>query len=289
MTVSLLDTFLGVFPSNVVAPFAEANLLQLIFAGLFMGVMLSVIGDRGKPIYDILESGSHLAVQMISSVVVFLPLVTFSIVTTTMLEYGIGVLISLMGLSLTVVFALFLMFLVYGLLVILLGRKNPMPLYKKCVPAMMTAFSLSSSSATIPTSIDVCRKLGVPSKISAFTIPLGATVNMDGGCIVNMLSVLFLADVYGIEMTMPMLVSLGILVFSICIGLPGMPGVAVVGLTMSVSQIGLPLESVGIVVGIQNLLEMFCTASNVMGDISVTVGVTASEKILDDEMYKAKA
>lgn len=289
MTISLLDTFLDIFPSNIIAPFAEANLLQLIFAGLFMGTMLSVIGEKGKPLLAVFESANALAVQMISFVVIFLPLVTFSIVTTTMIEYGIGVLMSLLGLSLTVIFTLFLMFLIYGVLVFVMGGKNPVIMYKKCVPAMVTAFSLSSSSATIPTSTEVCRKLGVPSRISAFTIPLGASINMDGACALNMLSVLFLTDVYGIEMTIPMLISLGCLIVSISVGLPGMPGAAVVGLTMAVSQVGLPLESVGIVVGIQNLLEMFCTASNVMGDISVTVGVTASEKILDDEMYKAKA
>lgn len=287
-TVSLLDTFLGIFPSNIVSPFAEANLLQLIFLGVFMGITLGLLGESVKPILVFFEAGNLLFAKMTTLVITFLPVVTFSIVTTTMIEYGLSVLVSLAGLAFTVLFSLVLMFLVYGLVVVLMGGKNPLILLRKCGPAMMTAFSLSSSSATIPSSIEACNRLGVPSKISAFTIPLGATIHLDGGCIIIMLSVLFLADGYGIALTLPMLVSLGCLVVSICVGLPGIPGGPVIGLSMCVSQIGLPLESVGIVVGIQNLLEMFCTATNVVGDIAVTVGVTDSEKSLDNEIYLSK-
>lgn len=285
--VSFLDTFLGIFPDNILSPFLNADMLQLIFIGLFLGISLSIIGERGKLLLEIFQGGNHLFMAIMGIVVQFLPIFTFCTVFSTMMNYGLPVLRSLFGLFCSVILGMLMMFLFYGLMFFVVSKKSPLPLYRKGSVAVLTAFSLGSSNATIPTTLSVCeKKLGVPKKISSFTIPLGSIINMDGSCVFTMLNALFLAEVYGIPLTPAMLFSLGGIVFSISVGLPGMPGAILVGITMVAAHMGLPADSVAIVMGIANLMGMPRAATNVMGDVAVTLSVAASENQLDIQQYE---
>lgn len=289
MEVSLIDTIVEVFPANIVEPFFIEDTLQLICIGLLICISLSMIGAAAQPVLNLLELGNQIFVNIMGMVMKFMPLVILCTVTSSMLEYGVGVLISLLGLLGSLLLGFAILYLFYGFMFFLFSGKSPVSLYRKTIPVLVTAFSTCNSSASIPSALEICKeKLGIPSKICSFTIPLGAAINMDGGCMFNILVVLFLTEVYGIAVTIPMLLSLVGIVMSISIGLPGMPGVMIIGLSMCVAQLGLPVKSVGIVMGICNFIDMPWTASDVMGDLSITSSITASEKQLNTQMYEAK-
>lgn len=288
VSLSAVDTIVGIFPSNIISPFADADMLQLIFLGLLIGVCLTMMHEKAKPLCNIFEICNDLFMNIMGLIVRFLPLVTLATVTTIVIEMGIEVIISLLGLIACFVLGLLLIMLVYTAILVISSKQNPLPFFRKILPLLITAFSLSSSNATIPTTIDTCqKKLGVDAKISAFTIPLGATINMDGTCIYTMVSSLFLASAYGLEVTPSMLVTLSCVVFALSIGMPGVPGSGLIAISMAITQLGLPVEAVGIIIGIDRLGGMLRAMSNVLGDTAVTVSVASSEKLLDIETFKA--
>lgn len=284
--LSAVDTIVGIFPSNIISPFADANMLQLIFLGLILGVCLTMLGEKGKPLNNLLDICNDLFMTFMGIIVRFLPLVTLATVTAIVIEMGLDVMISLVGLLGCYCVGIVLIMVVYTLIFMVLSHKSPLPLFRKVVPLLITAFSLSSSNATIPTTVDTCQnKLGVHPKVCSFTIPLGATINMDGTCIYTMVASLFLANVYGLEVSGPMLISLAGVVLALSIGMPGMPGSGLIAISMAITQLGLPVEAVGVVIGIDRLSGMLRTLSNVLGDTVVTVAVATSEKLLDEEVY----
>ncbi len=287
--VSFVNMIVDIFPSNLVRPFIEGNMLQLIFLGFFLGTGLSAIGSVAKPVRDICETCNQLFSHCMSVIVKFLPIVTVATITSIVMQIGADVLISLLGLIGTYVVSIAAMYVCYGLIAMIMGKKNPLILLKKLFPLMLTAFSLSSSNATIPVSMETCEKrLGVSPKVSSFTIPLGATVNMDSTCIYLALSSLFLAKIYNVAVTGEMLISLSVLVLSLSIGLPGVPGAGLVGLSMIILQLGIPVEAIGLLMGIDRLAGMLRCAGNVVGDAAVTVVVAKTENLLDDAVYDGK-
>ena len=177
----------------------------------------------------------------------------------------------------------------YGLLILIFGRLNPLTFYRKNKEGMLTSMALSSSSAAMPTNLRICtEKLGISPKVCNFSIPLGATVNMDGSCIFLTIGTLFLAKGYGINVTLPMLLSLLLTIVLLSLGAPGVPGVGIVCLGIALQSIGVPIEAVGILIGIYPFFDMFTTMSNTTGDVAAALIVARNEGLVDLDVYKKK-
>ena len=177
---------------------------------------------------------------------------------------------------------------VYGVILFVVARLNPVTFFKKYKGVMLTAYSLSSSNATMPFSMEACdKKLGIHPKVYSFSIPLGATINMDGSCITLIISSLFMAKIYGIPVGASILFSICLSIFILSVGAPGVPGGALVCLSMLLPQIGVPTEAISIVMGLYSLVGMMQTCTNVTGDAVVTTVVAKSEGMLDTPIYNS--
>jgi Na+/H+-dicarboxylate symporter len=202
---------------------------------------------------------------------------------------GNETLLSIAGFVGTFLLALAMMLVVYCLLVLVFARLNPIYLLKKHAPTMLTNFSLASSNAAMPFNINSCKKLGISSKVSSFSIPLGATVNMDGSCIYMAVAGLFLANVFGVEIDGSALFSMVFSIIILSVGAPGIPGSGLICLSVLLTQLGIPAEALSLVMGIDSILGMFRVVVNSTGDVAVSLIVAKSERLLDREKYQQKA
>ncbi len=217
-----------------------------------------------------------------------MPVAIFCSITSTILKMGMETLVSVLTIFGTYLFALACMIAVYCLLILLKGRLSPVPLLRKYAPIMLQVFSMSSSNASIPINMEVCgKKLGIGWKVYSLSIPLGATINMDGTCINLAVFSLAIAKAYGVEITGSAIFSLVITIFVLSMGAPGIPGVGLICLSVLLTQIGIPVEAVGLVMGIDSLVGMFNTMINCLGDVSITTIVAKSEGLIDIVRYKA--
>ena len=285
--ISLLDTVVNIVPSNIVKPFLEADMLQIIFIAIICGAAVGMIGDYSKGLKTLFESFNILFLKITTLIVKFIPLAVLCSMTSLVMLTGTETLLAIMSFFGTFVLALAVMLLAYCVLVFMIARLNPIILLKKHASAMMASFSLASSNAAMPFNIKSCHRLGVSSRISSFSIPLGATVNMDGSCIYMAVAGLFLAKVFGVDMGGSELFSMVFSIIVLSIGAPGIPGAGLVCLSVLLTQIGVPAEALSLVMGIDSLLGMFRTAVNSAGDVAVSLIVAKSEKLLDVEKYNS--
>lgn len=283
--ISILDTIINIVPSNFIKPFLQSDMLQIIFMAILCGVAVGMIGDYSKPLMNFFEGCNLMFLRITTIIVKIIPLAVLCSMTSLVMLTGTEMLISIMSFALTFVLALAVMMGVYCLLVLLIGRLNPLILMKKHAPTMLTSFSLASSNASMPFNIDSCRKLGISSKVCAFSIPLGATVNMDGSCIFMTVAGLFLAKVFGIEMDSSAFVSMIFSIIVLSIGAPGIPGSGLICLSVLLVQLGVPTEALSLIMGIDSLLGMFRTAVNSAGDVAVSLIVAKTENLLDTAQY----
>lgn len=217
-------------------------------------------------------------------------LAAFCAVTSLVATTGVGMLLSLVGVVGTFVLGLLILLVVYGLLILVLTRESPITFYRKYASCMLLAFTLSSSNATMPTTIQYCvNKLGVSPKVASFAIPLGSTINMDGSCVYLAVCSLFLAQMYGVDISGGTLLTLAISVMMLAIGAPGVTGAAFICLSTLVLQLGIPVESVTILMGIDQLLSMLRTTGNTAGDAVGAIVVAKTEGLFDEEMYRNKS
>ena len=178
------------------------------------------------------------------------------------------------------------MIVVYMILLLLFARLNPLKFISKYYPAMISAFTLSSSNAALPSSIRQCKKLGISEKVYSFSLPLGATINMDGSCITLMISALFFARIYQLPMDGSMLLQLFIAIIVLSVGAPGVPGGNLVCLTLLIPQIGVPAEAISLLIGLYPIISMMQTMANVTGDAVVTTIAARTEKMVDLKAFE---
>jgi len=197
--------------------------------------------------------------------------------------------LSVLGMMGTVIFAIFCMLAVYGILILVLGRLNPVTFYKKNREGMLTSFTLSSSAAAMPVNMRTCTdKLGISPKVCSFSIPLGATVNMDGACMMMVICSLFLAKAYAIPVSGSAMASLAVTIILLSLGCPGVPGAGLICLGIVLDTIGVPVGGLGLVMGVYSFLDMFTTMSNTTGDVAAAVIVARNEGLLDLETYRGR-
>ncbi len=283
---SLLTTIINIVPDNFVKPFLESDTLQLIFLAVVCGIAVGAIGEYSKKLASLLEALNELFLAITTMFSRFIPLAAFCSVVLMIVQLGSETLMSLLGMCGVFFISVACMILVYGLLVMIIGHMSPVMFYKKAREGMLTSFALSSSSAAMPTNLHICTdKLGVAPKLASFSIPLGATVNMDGSSINLIVVGLFLAKMYAVPVTGSTLASLIVTVIMLSLGAPGVPGAGLVCLGIILEHLGAPIEAIGLVMAIDPFLDMFSTMNNVTGDMAVTTIVAKTEGMLDTDMY----
>ncbi len=288
MDVSIKDTIVGIIPSNIVNPFLKANMLQLIFMAVILGIATGLLGKYSKTLTDLFSAFNDLFLKVTTLIIKAMPIAVFCAILSMILTMGIKTILSVLGIFGTFVLGLILVMCTYCLLLFILGRLNPIPFIRKYAPSMIQIFSLASSNASIPVNMEACeKKLGISKRIFSLSIPLGATINMDGTCIYLTVFALALAKVYGVEITGVAMLSMIISTFVLSVGAPGIPGSGLICLSVLLAGMNVPVEAVGLVMGIDSLCGMFRCMSNCLGDVVVSTIVAKSENELDVEMYKS--
>ena len=286
--ISLSDTLLNIIPKNVFASMAEGDMLPIIVFSVFIGIMLAKLGKKATTVSNFFSEFNDIMMQMTITVMEAAPIGVFCMIAKTFATIGFDAFIPMLKYMFCVIFALALQcFGVYQILLFIFTRLNPLIFIKKFFPVMQFAFSTSTSNATIPLSIETLKKkIGVSRRISSFTVPLGATINMDGTSIMQGVAVVFIAEAYGMELTPTMLGTVIITATLASIGTAGVPGVGLVTLAMVLTSVGLPTEGIALIMGIDRILDMLRTAVNVTGDAICTTVVANQEGLLDRETFK---
>ena len=280
---SLTDTLLNIIPDNPVNSLASGSMLQIIVFALIIGVILAKLGDRAETVSNFFGQFNDIMMEMTMMVMSLAPVGVFCLISRTFANIGFSAFLPLGKYMIGVLLALAIQCLVVylGLLKVFTGL-NPIKFIKNFFPVMAFAFSTATSNATIPLSIDtLAKKMGVSKKISSFTIPLGATINMDGTAIMQGVAVVFAAQAFGIHLTMTDYITVIGTATLASIGTAGVPSVGLVTLTMVFNSVGLPVEAIGLIMGIDRILDMTRTAVNITGDAVCTTIVAHQNKAID--------
>lgn len=286
-TPSIGDTILQIIPYNPIASLVEGNILQIIVFALFLGISINFAGERGKPLLSFLESLADVMYRLTSIVMEFSPVGVFAIMAWVTGKYGFGTLYEL-GYFLGTYYlgcATHVLLVFCGILYFL-AKLNPLPFFKGMGDAMMVAFSTSSSSATLPVSMHcVQENLGVSKNITSFVLPLGSTVNMNGAAMYQGMAVIFIANAYGIDLSLQQLVTIVVIATLSAIGAAGIPSTGYLMLSVVASSVGLPVEGVALLAGIDRVREMVSTIVNILGDAVAAVYIAKQEGELDERQY----
>lgn len=274
-----IDTLLNIIPTNPIQSLVDANMLQIIFFALFLGVAIALVGDRAKPVYDFFDGLAEIMYKITHIVMKVAPIGIFGLIAPVVGQYGASVLLPLIKLILVVYIGCILhALIVYSSSVKFLANYSPVKFFKGILPASLVAFSSSSSSATLPITIQNTEEnLGVSKKVSSFVLPLGATINMDGTALYQGVCVLFIAQFLGVDLSFTQQLIIVLTATLASIGTAGVPGAGLIMLTMVITAVGLPLEALALVAGVDRVLDMIRTSINVTGDASAAVVVQAFE------------
>ena len=278
--VNFMDTLVGIFPSNFLKPFVEANMLQIIVASILIGFALLLIKDKHANLefrlVDILNDTFLKAMELI---VKLSPIGVFCLICPVVAENGPAVLGSLAKVLLVAFIGYILhAIIVYSISVRTLAGLSPLKFFKGMLPAIMFAFSSASSVGSLPINMECAESLGADKDISSFVLPLGATINMDGTAIYQGVCAIFIASCFGIDLTLPQMLSIILTATLASIGTAGVPGAGMVMLTMVLQSVGLPVEGIALVAGVDRIFDMGRTTVNIVGDASCAIIVTAMEK-----------
>ena len=284
--ISLTGMLMGLVPKNLVDPIAHNEMLQIIFMAVLFGICINKLGGKVQMLHDFIEVMNTFCLRMILMIVSVIPFIAFLAMASLMFHIGwesLLVLAKMIGGQLA---GSMLMLLTYAAIIYFIGKVNPRPFLSKIPQFMPYPLSTSSSNATMPFSLKFCtEKLGISPKISAFSIPIGATVNMDGSCFYLSTASVMLARMYGIELTSDVLFAIFVTVVALSVGAPGVSGGAFVCLASIVTAIGLPVEATAVILGVDPICSMIRTTFNTSGDIAVTTALAGSEKMLDTKIY----
>lgn len=283
----LIDVLANIIPSNIVEAFASGNMLQIIFFSILFGISLLMVGEKGKSIVEGIETLNEAMMKMVGIIMAAAPLAVFALLAKAVSELGFELLAQLGVYVAVIVTALALhLFGTLNGLFYAFTRLSPMILLKKLRDVQVFAFSTSSSNATIPVTLrTLTKKVGVDNSVASFTVPLGATINMDGTAIMQGVATVFVAHIYGIELGIGGYLTVIFMSVLASIGTAGVPGVGLVMLSMVFVQVGLPVEGIGLILGVDRLLDMMRTVVNVTGDAVVSTIVAKSENALDCKVY----
>lgn len=285
--VSVADTILNIIPENPIGALADGTMLQIILFALLIGVLLAKMGERTELIANLFNQCNELMMEMTNLVMALAPVGVFCMIAKTFANLGFDAFLPLLKYMGSVLLGLLIQCLVvYMLLLVVFTRLNPVKFLKKFFPVMAFAFSTSTSNATIPMNIDTLEeRIGVSRKISSFTIPLGATINMDGTSIMQGVAVVFAAQAYGMQLGAQGYLTVIATATLASIGTAGIPSVGLVTLSMVFTAVGLPVEAIMLIMGVDRILDMIRTAVNITGDAVCTTIVAQQNGDLDREVF----
>ena len=285
---SIMSTVLNIVPSNFLSPFLESDTLQLIFLAILCGLSVGSIGQYSTMLKELFEALNSLFLSITTMIAKFIPIAGFVSIALLIINLSIDNLFAILSAALSHLLAIAIMMCMYGLLVLLMGRVNPIKFFKNNREGMITSLTLSSSSASVPTNMRICTdKMGISPVVANFSIPLGATINMDGTCIYLSVFGLFMAKAYGIPISLPTMISLCFTIVLLSLGAPGVPGCALICLGVILETLNIPMEALGLVIAINPILDMFDTMNNTTGDVAAALIVARSEKMLDIEKFNS--
>ncbi|KAF1079492.1 MAG: Proton/glutamate symporter [Candidatus Rifleibacterium amylolyticum] len=287
---SFVETLQNIIPVNPIAAMAEGNMLQIIFVALLSGVSATLVGARARPVIDFCESANAVVMHMVMLLMHLAPYGVFALIAKTFSTTGLDAMVPLIKYVLTVLAALLLhMCLVYMGALKLIGRLNPLKFFRNYLPAMSVGFSTASSNGTLPISIETVEtRCGVANSIASFTMPLGATINMDGTAIMQGVAVVFIAQVYGIPLSLESFLIVILTATMASIGTAGVPGVGMITLSMVLESVNLPVEGIALIIGVDRLLDMTRTVVNITGDAVCTILIAKSEGKFKAEVYDSE-
>ncbi len=284
--MSAVDNLLDMIPTNPIAAMANGNMLQIIIFAILVGIITGRLGEKANTIGRLLEEGNDLMMGMTSIVMKLSPYGVLCLIARTFADLGLDTVGSMLKYMGSVMGGLVLqVLLVYLPLLLILTRLNPIPFFKKMLPASTFAFSTGSSGATIPITLSCLDNLGVSRKVSSFTIPLGATINMDGTAIMQGTAAVFIAQAYGIPLGMGDFATVVLTATLASVGTAAVPGVGLVTLSMVLNSVGLPVEGIAVIMGVDRILDMSRTAINVLGDSVVTLINAKHADLFDRDQY----
>ncbi len=290
-TKSLLEVFTDIFPRNVVSAFAEGNMLQIIAAALLFGIALVVSGKPGQRVLDLFKALNEVVMKLVILVMLMAPFGVFAKIAQVFAKEGFGTIFALAKyFALVVVVLLIHALVVYPAMLKIFTGLNPIVFFRKMREAQIFGFSTASSNATIPVTLRTAEKrLGAHNEVASFTIPLGATINMDGTAIMQGVATVFIAQISGIDLTITQYLTVILAATMASIGTAGVPSAGLVMLTMVLGLVGLPPDKIGLIIGIDRLLDMVRTAVNITGDATITCIVANSEGQLDRDVFDRDA
>ena len=274
-----MQVLVDIFPSNFIAPLVNANMLQIIVIALLTGFGIILVGEKADGVRILIEQLNEVFMKVMELILKLSPIGVFCLLTPVVAANGAMIVGSLAMVLFCAYVSYFLhAMIIYSTTVRTLGGMSPIQFFKGMVPAMIFAFSSASSVGTLPLTLECSEKLGADKEISAFVLPLGATINMDGTAIYQGVCAIFIASCFGIELTLAQMATIVITATLASIGTAGVPGAGMVMLAMVLESVGLPLEGIALVAGIDRILDMGRTTVNITGDAACTMCVDAWEK-----------
>lgn len=286
---SISKTILNFVPTNPIGALANGEMIQIIIFAVIVGLLIASMEDRLMTLGNVVTEMNDLMMGMTMWVMKLAPIGVFFLITRTFASLGYDVIISMLSYMATVLGGLAVqLILVYMVLLAAFTRVNPINFLKKFAPVMTFAFSTASSNATVPVNIKTLEEMGVDRKISSFTIPLGATINMDGTAIMQGVAVVFIANAYNIDLTAADFATVILTATIASVGTAGIPSVGLITLSMVLQSVGLPVEGIAMIMGIDRILDMARSAINVSGDASGTIIVANSVGAFDKEKFVIK-
>ena len=283
---SVVDIILDIIPSNPIASLANGEMLQVIFFAMLLGVAMSILGKKADPVRVVFESANEICMKMVNIIMLFAPYGVFALVSNTFATVGTDAIFALLKyVSIVLLGLLIHVTIVYGGMFKLFTKQKIKPFISKFSRVAAITFSTASSNASVPASLEIMEELGVSKSVRSFTIPMGATINMDGTAIMQGIAALFIAQIYNIDLGMNDMMTIVLTATLASIGTAGVPGVGMIMLSMVLQSVGLPLEGIGLIMGVERIIDMFRTTVNVMGDNICTLIIANSEKELELNKY----
>lgn len=277
-------------PDNALNALVSGKLLQVVFFSFFTGIIINQLGKEKKPIVKGFQLAAKVVFKMIHLILKLAPYAAFALIASIVGTQGIGSIMTLGMLIFSLITAMAIQYLIFGLMIFAFARLSPIPFYKKSVEYQSLAFSTSSSKATLATTMDVCsNKLGISKSSTSFVLPLGAAINMDGMAIYLGICSLFFAQAYNLDLSTVDYIIIILTSTLGSIGAAGMPSGTIIMLPMVLSAVGIPIEGVAFIAGIDRILDMMRTTLNITGDATITLLVDASEKTLNRDIYNTES
>ncbi len=286
---TITEFLLNLIPTNPINAMANDNFLQIIIFSIFTGIVINLVGEKAKPLREVIYSASQVTFRMIEIIIKLAPLGVFGFISWVIGTQGMDILEALAKLMITVLAACAFQYFIFGAMILVFARMSPLPFYRKILFTQSIAFATSSSKATLSTAMtQLQERMGVSKTNSNFLMPLGVCINMDGTAIYLGICALFFAQAYGIDLTFQNYMMLVLTCTLGSIGAAGIPSGSIIFMGMVLSSVGLPIEGIGIILGVDRILDMVRTTINITGDSAITLIVDKSEGALDEKTYYSK-